>query len=65
MNISEKYELKEKREVEELKSTGYLLSHKKTGARIFVLENEDDNKVFYIGFRTPPQDSRGIEDAPL
>ncbi|MBQ3785975.1 MAG: insulinase family protein [Lachnospiraceae bacterium] len=60
MNISEKFELKEKREVAELKSTGYLLSHKKTGARIFVLENEDDNKVFYIGFRTPPQDSRGV-----
>ncbi len=54
MNISESYELKEKRVVEELKSTGYLLSHKKTGARIFILENEDDNKAFYIGFRTPP-----------
>ncbi len=59
MNISDRYELKEKRKVEELKSTGYLLKHKKSGARIFILENDDENKVFYIGFRTPPENSKG------
>ena len=38
----------------------YVLRHKKTGARVALLENDDDNKVFYIGFRTPPKDSTGV-----
>ena len=51
--ISEKY-------VKELNSEGIILEHKKTGARIFLLSNEDENKVFTIGFRTPPSDSTGV-----
>lgn len=54
------YELVEKTEMPELKSTGYLLRHKKTKARVVLLENEDDNKVFNVGFRTPPKDSTGV-----
>lgn len=54
------YELTEKREIPELESVGYLLSHKKTGARICLLANEDNNKVFTIGFHTPPADSTGL-----
>lgn len=54
------YELIEKRPIGELESVGYLLKHKKSGARILLLENEDENKVFSIGFRTPPQDSTGL-----
>lgn len=54
------YELVEERRIKELDSTGYLLRHKKTGARICVLENEDPNKVFYIGFRTPAPDDTGV-----
>lgn len=54
------YELKDKQELTELNSTGYLLEHKKTKARLVLLENEDDNKVFSIGFRTPPKDSTGV-----
>ena len=34
--------------------------HKKSGARIAILSNNDDNKVFYIGFRTPPEDETGV-----
>lgn len=37
----------------------YLLKHKKSGARIAILENNDENKVFFVGFRTPPKDSTG------
>ena len=48
------------KEVEDLKSKSYLLKHEKTGARIFILSNDDDNKVFYIGFRTPSIDSTGV-----
>ena len=42
------------------KRQGYLLRHKKSGARVAVLENDDENKVFNIGFRTPPKDSTGV-----
>lgn len=56
----EKYELIESRKIEDLKSCSYLLRHKKTGAKIALLENDDENKVFYIGFRTPPSDSTGV-----
>ncbi|MCM1542510.1 MAG: insulinase family protein [Blautia sp.] len=54
------YEIIEKREIGDIKSTGYLVRHRKTGAKITLLENEDENKVFYIGFRTPPKDSTGV-----
>lgn len=54
------YELLQKEEINELDSTGYLLRHKKTGARVVLMENEDENKVFHIGFRTPSKDSTGV-----
>ena len=54
------YELIEEREISDVKSMGYLLKHKKSGARIALLSNEDDNKVFYIGFRTTPEDETGV-----
>lgn len=54
------YELVKSEELKDLKSQGYVLKHKKTGARIALISNEDDNKVFSIGFRTPPEDSTGV-----
>ncbi|MGN0335070.1 MAG: insulinase family protein [Lachnospiraceae bacterium] len=54
------YELVEKHQIKELDSTGYLLKHRKSGARIVLLSNQDENKVFHIGFRTPPADSTGL-----
>lgn len=54
------YTLISKQRIEELKSDGFLLKHNKTGARVALLSNDDDNKVFYIGFRTPPKDSTGV-----
>ncbi len=54
------YTVLEKKEIKELNSVSYLLRHNKTGARIALLSNDDDNKVFYIGFRTPPADSTGV-----
>lgn len=54
------YQIIEKREIKDLNSTGYLLEHKKTGARVALLSNDDENKVFHIGFRTPPTDSTGV-----
>ena len=41
-------------------STVYFMTHGKTGARLVYLENDDDNKAFGIGFKTPPRDSTGV-----
>lgn len=62
MDISKlaSYELLQQKNLKDLKSEGYFLRHKKTGARIVLMQNEDDNKVFCIGFRTPPEDSTGL-----
>ena len=46
--------------IPDIHSEGYLLRHHKSGARICVLSNEDENKVFFVGFRTPPADSTGV-----
>ncbi len=54
------YEVVEKRQIDDIGSMSWLLRHKKTGARIALLSNDDENKVFYIGFRTPPTDSTGV-----
>lgn len=54
------YEIIEKREIGDLRSVGCLLRHKKSGARVALLSNDDENKVFYIGFRTPPANSTGV-----
>ena len=54
------YELLKQEEIKDVQSTGYLFRHKKSGARVCVLANEDDNKVFHITFRTPPPDSTGV-----
>ena len=54
------YELVKEEDLKGIKSHGMLLKHKKSGARILLIENDDDNKVFNIGFRTPPSDSTGV-----
>lgn len=54
------YEVLEKREIKDINSLTYLCRHKKTGARVALVSNDDDNKVFYIGFRTTPTDSTGV-----
>ena len=54
------YELIQEQDLRGIKSKGYLLRHKKSGARIVLIQNDDDNKVFSIGFRTPPEDSTGL-----
>ncbi|WP_026662647.1 insulinase family protein [Butyrivibrio proteoclasticus] len=54
------YEIIEKRRIEDLNSDSYILRHRKTGARVTLLSNDDNNKVFTIGFRTPPKNSTGV-----
>jgi len=54
------YELLEQKWIEDIKSESFYLRHKKSGARIALLSNDDENKVFSITFRTPPKDSTGL-----
>lgn len=54
------YEIIEEKELPDIHSNGCLLRHKKSGAKITVISNDDENKVFYIGFRTPAADSTGV-----
>ena len=54
------YEIIKEEELAGIQSKGVLLRHIKSGARILLLENDDNNKVFSIGFRTPPSDSTGV-----
>ncbi len=54
------YEVEGHKFLEDVNSDSWLLRHKKTGARVALLPTEDDNKVFYIAFRTTPDDSTGV-----
>lgn len=56
----QQYEVLEKREIRDIQSICYTVKHKKSGAKLALVSNKDDNKVFYIGFRTPPEDSTGL-----
>ena len=56
-----KYELIKKEEIADIHSAGLLLKHKKSGARVVVLSNDDENKVFSIGFKTPPFNDTGLQ----
>ena len=47
-------------DIPEVNGKGYVLEHLKTKARVLIIENDDANKVFTIGFRTPPNDDSGI-----
>ncbi len=56
----EAYAIEEMRPLEELGGQGLRLRHRKTGARVLLISNQDPNKVFFIGFATPPADSTGL-----
>ncbi|MCR4839785.1 MAG: insulinase family protein [Eubacterium sp.] len=55
------YTLEQEQALPEVNGTGYVFRHNKTKARILVIQNDDINKVFAIGFRTPPTNSKGIQ----
>lgn len=54
------YSIVEKQTLKEVNGVGYILSHNKTKARVVVILNDDTNKVFNIGFRTPPNSDNGV-----
>ena len=54
------YEVVTEENLTDIPFYSWLLRHKKTGARVMLIENDDENKVFNIAFRTPPKDSTGV-----
>jgi Zn-dependent M16 (insulinase) family peptidase len=54
------FELIREREIPEINSLARIYRHIKTGAELLSMENDDENKVFGIVFRTPPPDSTGL-----
>jgi len=58
--IPSSYELIFEEKLDDMNGIGKLLVHKKSGARVVLIANDDNNKVFSIGFRTPPKNSTGV-----
>jgi presequence protease len=54
------FSLIKEQEIPELRTRARLFRHGRSGAELLSLENEDENKVFGINFRTPPPDSTGV-----
>lgn len=54
------FRLIKEEEISELNSVGRLFEHEKSGARLVSIANDDNNKVFSVNFRTPPEDDTGL-----
>ncbi len=54
------YKLLKTEELADVKGQGLYFCHEKSGARVAVIKNSDENKVFAVTFRTPPKDSTGV-----
>lgn len=59
MNSSEAFELLWEETVPEVKGKAFFFRHRRNGAQVLSIENDDENKVFGITFRTPPADGTG------
>jgi len=55
-----KYEIITEDFVKEYNAFTTLYKHKKSGAQVLSVQIDDENKVFGITFRTPPEDSTGV-----
>ena len=53
------FKVKKMEYIHEVVSDAYELEHIQSGAKLLYLDNSDDNKVFYICFRTTPDNSKG------
>lgn len=54
------FTLKQEKWIKEVNSRAKIFEHDKSGAKLLKLENDDDNKVFSVTFRTPPEDNTGL-----
>ncbi len=58
-NVPEEYEVVSHEYIDDIGCPGYILTHRKSGARVAVIPNDDKNKLFCISFYTPPNNSKG------
>ncbi|MGY3776449.1 insulinase family protein [Helcococcus sueciensis] len=54
------FNLLEDRYLKNEQAQALVFEHIETKAKVFIMSNEDDNKLFGIGFRTPPKNSNGV-----
>ncbi|MFQ5716917.1 MAG: insulinase family protein, partial [Nitrospinales bacterium] len=54
------FKLVRRETIPELNSLALQFEHEATGAELLALENDDDNKVFSVTFRTPPSSDNGV-----
>ena len=54
------FRISSREELPEIDGEAYVGVHEASGARLLYLKNDDNNKSFAIGFRTPPQDDTGV-----
>lgn len=54
------YRLIEERYLDNEQSNALVYEHIVTKAKVFVMKNDDNNKTFGIGFRTPPKNDNGV-----
>ena len=60
MSVHPAFDLLRDEQIAEVNSRARRYRHRKTGADILTLANDDENKVFGITFKTPPEDSTGV-----
>ena len=60
MAITHGFELMREATIAELNTQARIYRHVQTGAELLSMVNDDENKVFGVTFRTPPEDSTGI-----
>ena len=54
------FAIDKREDLPEIEGAAYIGRHEESGARLLYLANDDNNKSFAIGFRTPPQDDTGV-----
>lgn len=54
------YKLVKTQKLDDINSVGTLLVHEKSKAKVLLIQNDEENKMFCIGFRTPPYDDTGL-----
>lgn len=54
------YTLEYEENLTDINSCGLVFRHNKSGARVCVVSNDDNNKVFSVSFRTPPPNDTGV-----
>ena len=60
MSSASAFELVREQQIPEVSSLARLYRHKRTGAEVLSFINDDENKVFGVTFKTPPEDSTGV-----